>query len=329
MVAQHALRRQKLRKILTLVAGFFVLSAYLSGSVFAATGINQTINFQGKVVNTNGTNVTDGSYDMVFELYDASAAGSQLWTETWNSGTSQVSVTDGVFRVALGTYSSMASLDFNQDNLWLKVTFNGEAMSPRIRFTSVPYAFEAKRVAGLTVTNNGGNTLNIAANKTFTVSNTITLTGPDGNTYTFGTPASGSSDTIPTLTSTSTLTNKTIGSTGLTFSGATTDITTGTNEAFTIVPNGTGAVQITSGVTSGTGTSSALSVAASSLTSGTGLSVSSAATGLTGMLANIELTSSNAGNTGTLFRVGSAATNAVTTAMITNLGAGTSFRVND
>jgi hypothetical protein len=329
MVAQHALRRQKLRMILTLVAGFFVLSAYLSGSVFAATGINQTINFQGKVVNTYGTNVSDGNYNMIFELYDASAAGSQLWTETWNSGTSQVSLTDGVFRVALGTYSSMASLDFNQDNLWLKVTFNGEAMSPRIRFTSVPYAFEAKRVAGLTVTNNGGNTLNIAANKTFTVSNTITLAGPDGNTYTFGTPASGSSDTVPTLTSTSTLTNKTIGSTGLTFSGATTDVATAGSEAFTIVPGGTGAVQITSGVTSGTGTSSGLSVAASSLTSGTGLNVSSAATALTGFLANIELTSSNANNTGTLFRVGAAATNAVTTAMITNLGTGISFRVND
>ena len=80
-----------------------MLSAYLSGSVFAATGINQTINFQGKVVNTNGTNVSDGNYNMIFELYDASAAGSQLWTETWNSGTSQVSLTDGVFRVALGT----------------------------------------------------------------------------------------------------------------------------------------------------------------------------------------------------------------------------------
>lgn len=329
MGAQHALFKKKLRSILTLAIGFFVLSAYISGSVLAATGINPTINFQGKVVNTNGTNVTNGNYNMVFELYDASSGGTQLWTETWNSGTSQVSVTDGVFRVALGTHSSLSSLDFNQDNLWLRITFNGEAMSPRIRFTAVPYAFESKKVAGLTVTNNGGNTLNIAANKTLTVSNTITFAAPDGNTYTIGTPASGTSDTIPTLTSASTLTNKTIGSTGLVFSGASTDISTVSNEALTIAPNGTGAVQITSGVTSGTGTSSALSLTADSLAAGYGLNVTSAATALSGRLVNIDLTSGNSNNTGTLFRVGSAASNAVTTAMITNLGTGSSFRVND
>lgn len=240
MNTQKSYVKKFLRHIGTLLAGLFVLVVLFSSQVSATSGINETINFQGKIVNTDGTNVANGNYDMVFELYDASSGGTQLWTETWNSGTSQVTLTNGVFRVALGTNSTLSGVDFNQDNIWLKVTFNGEAMSPRIRFTAVPYAFEAKRVAGLTVVNNGGNTLNIAANKTFTVNNSVTLSGTDATTFTQPTIT----DTLAGLTASQTLTNKTIGSTGLTFSAATVDITTGTNENFAIMPNGTGKVGI-------------------------------------------------------------------------------------
>ncbi|MDD5292257.1 MAG: hypothetical protein PHY46_03645, partial [Candidatus Omnitrophica bacterium] len=49
---------------------------------------------------------------------------------------------------------------------------------------------------------------------------------------------------VATTDNSLTLTNKTIGSTGLVFSGATTDITTGTNENLIISPNGTGKVGI-------------------------------------------------------------------------------------
>ena len=60
--------------------------------VSAATGINSTINFQGKVVNSNGTNVADGQYTFVFKIYDAPSGGSNPWTETQNN----VQVTGGV-----------------------------------------------------------------------------------------------------------------------------------------------------------------------------------------------------------------------------------------
>ena len=49
---------------------------------------------------------------------------------------------------------------------------------------------------------------------------------------------------VDTISGIQTLTNKTIGSTGLTFSGAATDITTGTNEHLNLSPNGTGNVGV-------------------------------------------------------------------------------------
>jgi hypothetical protein len=132
----------------TRYAIFLVVAVFLFVPLgYATAGINQKINFQGKLVNSSGLNVSDGNYDVVFTLYDDPSAGSTIWTETWNSGTSQVSVTDGIFRVALGTHSSMASVDFNQDALYLGVKVGADSeMTPRIRFTSVPYAFVAKTV---------------------------------------------------------------------------------------------------------------------------------------------------------------------------------------
>src|SRR5882672_6405279 len=55
-------------------------------SVYAAAGINKTINFQSKVVNTDGTNVTDGTYDFVFTIYNgAGSAATNLFSESWSS----------------------------------------------------------------------------------------------------------------------------------------------------------------------------------------------------------------------------------------------------
>src|SRR5579872_2900304 len=87
----------------------------VSSSIHAqggSAGIYKTINFQGKVVNTNGTNVTDGTYSFVFKIYDVSSAGSALWTETQSS----VTVTSGVFSVALGSVTAFgSSINFDLD----------------------------------------------------------------------------------------------------------------------------------------------------------------------------------------------------------------------
>jgi hypothetical protein len=49
--------------------------------------------------------------------------------------------------VALGTHSTFSSFNFNDDSLYLAIKVGADAeMTPRIRFTSVPYAFVAKTV---------------------------------------------------------------------------------------------------------------------------------------------------------------------------------------
>jgi len=219
-----------------------------TGSVLAATGINKQISFQGKVVNTNGTNVANGSYDFVFKLYTVDSGGVAAWTETWNSGTSQVTVTDGIFQVNLGTHTALpGSIDFNTDNIYLGIEFNGDGeMSPRVHFTAAPYAFNAQKVGGLTVTDTtgtltipNGSTISFGGSFTTSASNDVTLTTSGSTNVTL--PTTG---TLTTLAGSETLTNKTIGSTGLTFSGAATDITTGTNESLAIIANGSGTVDI-------------------------------------------------------------------------------------
>lgn len=192
--------------------GLFLL--IFTTSAQAATGINQKINFQGKVVNSDGTNVADGNYDFVFSIYTVSSAGSAVWTETWNSGTSQVAVADGIFQVALGTHTALpGSIDFNTDNIYLGVNFNSDGeMSPRVQFTAVPYAMNSLTVGGLTVTDTTG-TLTVAAGKTIAFADAFTTSGANPLTLT----TTGTTDvtlpttgTLATLAGSETLSNKTI-----------------------------------------------------------------------------------------------------------------------
>lgn len=120
----------------------------------AAVGINKMVSFQGKVVNTNGTNVTDTSYTFRFRIYtgasgdatNSCSANSCLWEETKN-----ISTVNGIFQTYLGdTVALPGSVDFNSDTLYLGVLFNADTeMSPRIRLSAVPYAFNASKLGGL------------------------------------------------------------------------------------------------------------------------------------------------------------------------------------
>lgn len=227
---------------------FLLLSLSLSLSptqVLAATGINKQINFQGKVVNANGTNVANGDYSFLFCLYTtaspatactAAANNDAVWRES-----KTLTVTDGIFRTGLGDTTALpGSVDFNTDNIYLGTNFNSDGqMTPLVRFTAVPYAFNALKVAGLTVTDTTG-----------------TLTVPNGATITMQ-----GTDTYVGRATTDTLTNKTIGSTGLVFSGATTDITTTAGEALVITPNGAAALTLG---TTGVGNTTSITLATDS-----------------------------------------------------------------
>ena len=69
-----------------------LLSSQLLGAV------PTMINYQGRLTNSGGTPVPDGTYSVVFTIYDAASSGTSKWTETHSITTSS-----GLFSVRLGS----------------------------------------------------------------------------------------------------------------------------------------------------------------------------------------------------------------------------------
>ncbi len=118
---------------------------------------NPEINYQGKLTDSSGLAVPDGTYNMRFWLLTSPsiATTSAVWTESL-TGVNRVQVTNGLFSVMLGSSSPLVGVDFNQE-LYLGVeigstttspVWDGE-MSPRKVLGTVPAAFEARRLDGV------------------------------------------------------------------------------------------------------------------------------------------------------------------------------------
>ena len=60
---------------IVLSLGFGLLLASSLAPWHPVIASTQTINVQGRVTNTDGTNVSDGVYDFVFKLYDGAGSG--------------------------------------------------------------------------------------------------------------------------------------------------------------------------------------------------------------------------------------------------------------
>jgi len=184
----------------------------------AAIGINRQINFQGKLVNNPAaTNVTDTNYSIVFTLYDnASGANTVLWTETQPS----VPTVDGIFRVALGSVTPFpANFNFNWSGLYLGIKVGADSeMTPRIQMAAVPFAFNAEKVAGLTVQDTSGNastsgTLQIANAKTVSFADAFTTSGAFPLTLTTTASTNVTLPTTGTLLTNTAAANQTLTST--------------------------------------------------------------------------------------------------------------------
>jgi hypothetical protein len=145
--------------IFLLFAACVAAPAFFSPAPAQAT-VTKLLNFQGKISKTSdGTNIADGNYSMQFKIYDALGSGSPptggtlLWTETWDGTTSQVTFKNGMFSVALGTYTSLASLDFNTSSYYISINFNPGAgydgeMAPRQQLTAAAFALNSNSAIG-------------------------------------------------------------------------------------------------------------------------------------------------------------------------------------
>ena len=105
-----------------------------------AAGVPNAISYQGKLTDSSGVAVPDGSYTMRFKLFDAQTLGNQLW----DSGDTSVSTTGGVFTVQLGTTPNppINSATLTTDTVWLETTVASSTL-PRVKLLSVPFALRS------------------------------------------------------------------------------------------------------------------------------------------------------------------------------------------
>lgn len=128
----------------------------------AAPPVAPSVNYQGQLTGSSGSPVDDGVYTMTFSIYDNPTTGSPLWTQT-----STVTVTDGLFDVALGDVANpINSAVFPGGPRWLGVQVDPDPeMTPRQLFHSVPYAITAESLRS------GGATIDISPDALYTLVN--------------------------------------------------------------------------------------------------------------------------------------------------------------
>jgi hypothetical protein len=171
--------RQTFTKTILLL-GLLVFSFTLqSNTASATTGINQQVNFQGRLLNAQGATVPDGYYNIQFNIYkdgdgqsvgDTTGAptGSLLWTESHLNNVSQgVRVVNGYLSVQLGAITAFgSSVDWNQNTLWLSMNIGSTAptctpftsctpdgeMTPMKRLSASPYSLNSGLLGGIAAT---------------------------------------------------------------------------------------------------------------------------------------------------------------------------------
>jgi fibronectin-binding autotransporter adhesin len=157
------------KKLISLILPIFILlTPVIALFIQTPTPVNaapsDTLNFQGRLLTSAGGLVSDGSYNMQFNLYTVASGGSSEWTETrLNSGVQGVTVQNGYFSIYLGDVTAFSAIDWGQEH-WLGMTVRGTGncawasctplleseMTPRFKLTAVPYAFRAGAITDAT-----------------------------------------------------------------------------------------------------------------------------------------------------------------------------------
>jgi len=139
------------------VAGLVWLVSFAHASPLALVQANapRLITYQGYLTDASGDPVTDGNYDLKFELCTASGCSTVLWTETHLNQPVQ----DGYFTVNLGSNTPFDASDFDGSERWLRVSAKASSESiydvfPAQQIAAVPYAFSLLPGAAISGTAN-------------------------------------------------------------------------------------------------------------------------------------------------------------------------------
>lgn len=196
----------------SLVLTFSVVYTYtrVNGGSTAYAATSSTLNFQGRLLQSNGAVVPDGYYNIEFKLYDGGTdsgpagvgqpnAGTLLWTETYYDSNgvtagndNRLRVINGYFTANLGSLTSYpGTVKWDQEH-WITMNvgdstqtatpaWDGEMLasgSARTKLTAVPYAFSAAQARKLIDEQlSGTGTLEFLA---LTANRTISLPDADG-----------------------------------------------------------------------------------------------------------------------------------------------------
>ncbi len=126
------------------------LSAALAPLVFllspnrAETAVPQLINFQGILKDGSGNPVANGSYSVIFTIYDAPVGGNVQWAET-----SSVTTSGGLFTILLGSTNPVPDSAFEDASGYLGIKVGADPeMTPRQQLVSLSYAYRVSSVDG-------------------------------------------------------------------------------------------------------------------------------------------------------------------------------------
>ena len=266
----HGTTKKTVVRVLFVVLSLSLLATSIipiRGGERAHAASNNTLNFQARILQTNGAVVPDGSYNVRFKIYSggtsggpggigAANAGSLLWTETWQNSNSQgIDTKNGYISAALGSITAFSGINWDQE-LWITMdiggtsagaspTYDGEMLqtgNKRMKVTGVPYAIAAGRLQTTDAAGTNTSSLSIAAptggSQVFqlqdqTAAGTYNLALLNGNgTQTFtGLNTFSAAGTALTVTNNASI-GGTLGVTGLTT--ATGGLTTGTGSTLTV-----------------------------------------------------------------------------------------------
>lgn len=142
-----------------LVMTFLLFTMVYALPTISHAAVPHLINYQGKLLDSFGKPVTGTTKKVTFSIYNVSAGGTALWSETYPA----LSVNQGVFSCMLGGITPL-NLAFDQQYyLGIQVESDPE-MSPRQYIASAGYAIRAENVTGVVSIANGGTGSTNAAN---------------------------------------------------------------------------------------------------------------------------------------------------------------------